>query len=73
MPRVAALGELARLEVYRLAGVGVLAVESDDEARTAWQALATDIAVVLLTPHAASALGNALTEPGGPMTVVLPS
>jgi len=72
MPNVAGLGELSRLEVYRLAGVGVLAAETDDEVRTAWQLLAEDTAVVLLTPRAAAALGSALTEPGAPMTVVVP-
>jgi hypothetical protein len=73
MPNVAGLGELSRLEVYRLAGVGVLAAETDDDVRTAWQSLAADTAIVLLTPNAAAALGSRLTEPGAPMTVVLPS
>ena len=73
MPQVAGLGELSRLEVYRLAGVGVLAAETDDDVRTAWQSLTEDTLVVLLTPRAAAALGNALAEPGVPMTVVLPS
>lgn len=73
MPQVAGLGELSRLEVYRLAGVGVLAAESDDDVRTAWQSLIEDALVVLLTPRAAAALGNAVAEPGVPMTVVLPS
>jgi hypothetical protein len=73
MPQVAGLGELSRLEVYRLAGVGVLAAESDDDVRTAWQSLTEDTLVVLLTPRAAAALGNAVAEPGVPMTVVLPS
>jgi vacuolar-type H+-ATPase subunit F/Vma7 len=73
MPQVAGLGELSRLEGYRLAGVGVLAAETDDDVRTAWQSLTKDTLVVLLTPRAAAALGNALAEPGVPMTVVLPS
>ena len=73
MPQVAGLGELSRLEGYRLAGVGVLAAETDDYVRTAWQSLTKDTLVVLLTPRAAAALGNALAEPGVPMTVVLPS
>lgn len=73
MPQAAGLGELSRLEGYRLAGVGVLAAETDDDVRTAWQSLTEDTLVVLLTPRAAAALGNALAEPGVPMTVVLPS
>lgn len=73
MSQVAGVGELSRLEVYRLAGVGVLAAETDDDVRTAWQSLTEETLVVLLTPRAAAALGNALAEPGAPMTVVLPS
>ena len=73
MPNVAGLGELSRLEVYALAGVGVLAAETDDDVRTAWQSLAADTTIVVLTPHAAATLGRRLTEPGAPMTVVLPS
>ncbi len=73
MPQIAGLGELSRLEVYRLAGVAVLAAETDDDVRTAWQSLTEDTLVVLLTPRAAAALGNAVAEPGVPMTVVLPS
>jgi len=73
MPQVTGPGELSRLEGYRLAGVGVLAAETDDDVRTAWQSLTEDTLVVLLTPRAAAALGNALAEPGVPMTVVLPS
>ncbi len=73
MPHVAGLGELSRLEVYRLAGVAVLAAETDDDVWTAWQSLAAGTAIVLLTPKAAAALGSTLTEPGAPMTVVLPS
>lgn len=73
MPQVTGLGELTRLEVYRLAGVAVLAAETDDDVRTAWLSLTRDTVVVLLTPRAAAALGNAVAEPGVPMTVVLPS
>ena len=73
MPTVAGLGELSRLEVYSLAGVGVLAAETDDDVRLGWQALNPEATIVLLTPKAASALGHRLTEPGAPMSVVLPS
>jgi vacuolar-type H+-ATPase subunit F/Vma7 len=64
---------MSRLEVYRLAGVSVLAARTDEQVRTAWRSLAADTVVVLLTPSAAAALGCALTAPGAPMTVVLPS
>ncbi|HNV10276.1 MAG TPA: hypothetical protein PKN27_02945 [Propionibacteriaceae bacterium] len=72
-PNVAALGELARLEGYRLAGAIVLAADTEDDVRRSWAGLADDTAVVLLTPRAADALGTARTAPGAPMTVVLPT
>jgi vacuolar-type H+-ATPase subunit F/Vma7 len=70
---VVALGELALLEGYRLAGAGVHAAETDDEVRRAWAALPPSAAVVILTPRAAEALGTSLADPHSPMTVVLPS
>jgi len=73
MPNVAGLGEMSRLEVFRLAGVDVVPATTEDEVRTAWRSLAPDTVVVLLTPSAAAALGSALTASGAPMNVVLPS
>jgi vacuolar-type H+-ATPase subunit F/Vma7 len=70
---VAALGEEALLEGFRLAGAIVHAAETDDEVRRAWDALPDNAAVVILTPRAAGALGGVLAEPHSPMTVVLPS
>ncbi|MHB1009676.1 MAG: hypothetical protein ACYC1E_10660 [Propionibacteriaceae bacterium] len=73
MPQVAGLGELSRLEVYRLAGVGLLPAETEDDVRAAWRSLGDDTLVVLLTPRAAAALGDLLDDATAPMTVVLPS
>jgi vacuolar-type H+-ATPase subunit F/Vma7 len=70
---VAALGEQSLLEGFRLAGASVYAAETDDEVRRAWTALQDDVAVVILTPRAAGALGAVLADPHSPMTVVLPS
>jgi vacuolar-type H+-ATPase subunit F/Vma7 len=70
---VAALGEQALLEGFRLAGVSVYPAETDDEVRRAWTALPGDSAVVILTPRAAGALGAVLADSHAPMTVVLPS
>jgi vacuolar-type H+-ATPase subunit F/Vma7 len=70
---VAALGEQALLEGYRLAGASIYAAETDDEVRGAWAVLPDKAAVVILTAGAAAALGSALADPHCPMTVVLPS
>ena len=70
---VAALGEQALLEGFRLVGASIYPAETDDEVRRAWTALPGEAAVVILTPRAAGALGAVLADPHSPMTVVLPS
>jgi len=70
---VAALGELALLEGFKLAGARVYGAETDDEVRRAWAALPERTGIVLLTPRAAEALGAAAADPLGPLTAVLPS
>ena len=70
---VAALGEQALLQGFRLAGAGLFAAETDDDVRAAWAAMPGNATVVILTPRAAGALGAVLTDPQSPMTVVLPS
>ena len=69
---VAALGELALVEGYGLAGALVLPAESDVEVLRAWAALPAGVSAVVLTPRAAAVLGPALTTPGAPMGVVMP-
>jgi vacuolar-type H+-ATPase subunit F/Vma7 len=73
---VVALGEAARVAGFALAGARVVPAETPDDVRAAWPALVdTDVAVVVLSPRAAAALGATLDEPprpGLPLTAVLP-
>lgn len=70
---IAAIGEPALLDGFRLAGVSVFAGFTDEEIINAWTALPQDTAIVLLTPHSARTLEPVLADPRSPMTVVLPS
>ena len=70
---VAAIGEQARLEGFRLAGVCIHACGSDQKILSAWNALPKGTSVVILTPRSARVLESALSDPGSPMTVVLPT
>lgn len=70
---VAAVGEPALLEGFKLAGARVYAAETDDDVRSAWTALPKHTGVVLLTRRAAEALGTAVADPNAPLTAVLPS
>ncbi|HEY3259735.1 MAG TPA: V-type ATP synthase subunit F [Pseudonocardiaceae bacterium] len=71
MTTVAAIGERTRVDGFALAGVLVQVADAAAEVRTAWQALPSDVAVVLLTPSAAAVL-DAECAATWPMTVVLP-
>lgn len=57
MSRAAVIGEPARTAGFALAGALVYPAETPDEARAAWAGLPADVAVVILTPRAASWLG----------------
>jgi vacuolar-type H+-ATPase subunit F/Vma7 len=70
--RVAVLGERALVEGYALGGARVLPADSPGEVRAAWAALAPDVAVVLVTPAAAGALGAPPVAGRRPLLVVLP-
>lgn len=70
---IAAIGEQALLDGFRLAGVSVFAGSTDEEILNAWRALPRDTAIVLLTPRSAQALEPVLADPHSPMTVVLPA
>lgn len=72
MPRVAVVGELTRVQGFALAGALVLVAEDAPAARSAWSSLADDVAVVVLTPRAAAALGDELERQRRPLTVVMP-
>lgn len=72
MTRAAAIGEHARVVGYALAGVEVRPAEDPAAARAAWQALAADVGLVLLTPAAHAAVADLLDERKETAVVVLP-
>src|SRR5215467_12485494 len=59
---VVALGEEMRIRGYALAAVRVVTAERPDEVVAAWERLPPDVAVLLLTPMARSALAGRLEE-----------
>ncbi|WP_201771949.1 hypothetical protein [Kutzneria albida] len=56
-----------------MAGAVVLPATEPEQVRRAWQSRPAGVEVVVLTPAAAAVLGTAVDEPGGPLSVVLPS
>ena len=72
MARVAVLGEEVSVQGYALAGADVLAADDADAAREAWDALPDDVAVVIVTPEAAAALGPERVDGLHPLVVVMP-
>ena len=60
MARVAAIGERVRVQGFRLAGALVFDAEEPTTVRAAWDGLPVDVAVVVLTPASAAALGRDL-------------
>ncbi|MFI7680994.1 V-type ATP synthase subunit F [Actinophytocola sp. NPDC049390] len=68
---VAVIGERVVVRGWSLAGAAVTAADDADAVRAAWRSLDTDVAVVVLTPAAASALEDEMAL-GAPLTVVLP-
>ncbi|MCQ1949880.1 hypothetical protein NNX28_08040 [Arthrobacter sp. zg-Y859] len=70
---VAAVGNPALLEGYRLAGAVLYPAAGAADVRAVWAGLPDSVCVVLLTPDAAAELGVELADPASPLTVVLPS
>ena len=66
---VAAIGEEVLVAGFGLAGVRVLPAERPEAVRAAWRDLPGDVALVILTPAAAAALGEPPLEP---LVAVLP-
>jgi len=60
MSRVAALGRWTELAGYPLAGVEVVDVRDPEAVRHAWDSLADDVALVLLTAEARRSLPDPL-------------
>jgi vacuolar-type H+-ATPase subunit F/Vma7 len=73
MARIAALGELTRVQGFGLAGALVLAADDAGAVHSAWDSLTADVDVVVLTPRAAAALGDEVGRRGWPLAVVMPS
>jgi len=72
MGQVVVLGEPVRVMGYALAGVLTIEAEGQDVAR-AWASLPSDTSLVVLTPAAARALGEAvLAERGDALIVTMP-
>jgi vacuolar-type H+-ATPase subunit F/Vma7 len=72
MARVAVLGEQVSVQGYALAGAVVLVAEDAGSALAAWDGLTDDVAVVILTPTAARALGPERLAGLHPLAVVMP-
>jgi len=74
MARAAVIGEAVRTAGFALAGAVVTTAETAEETRAAWRALPGDIAVLILTPHAAGWLRDppSLASRPGVLVVVMP-
>ncbi|WP_211589413.1 V-type ATP synthase subunit F [Microbispora sp. H11081] len=68
------IGEAVRVAAFGLAGALVRPAEDAEAVRAAWRTLEPHVAVVVLTPRAAEALGDEVARAvnGGPLTVVMP-
>lgn len=73
MGRIAAIGAAHRVQGFALAGAVTVAAETPDAVRRAWAALDPDVALVILTPSAAEALGEEPHDPSSTrLTAVMP-
>jgi vacuolar-type H+-ATPase subunit F/Vma7 len=73
MSHIVAIGERERLRGFALAGVEVAAADDPAETRAAWDSLAPEVALVILTPAAHAALsGSELDRRGQRLWVVMP-
>jgi len=72
MARAVVIGEAVRTAGFALAGAVVLPAESLEEARAAWDSLPADTAVLVLTPRAATWLGEAPRSRRDVLLVVMP-
>lgn len=69
----AVIGAQLAVEGYALAGARVYPAESQDEAIAAWEALAPDAIVLILTATAAAWLADRVTQRPEILTVVMSS
>lgn len=73
MSRIVALGEASRVAGFELAGVEVISAEDGAAVLDAWERLAPDTGVLLLTPAAAELLAERRRDHPRVLTVVMPS
>jgi vacuolar-type H+-ATPase subunit F/Vma7 len=71
--RVAVIGEPAAVAGYALVGAVVCVALDASAARSQWDSLPDDVAVVILTPLAARALGDRSKSAPARLAVVMPS
>lgn len=73
MARIAAIGERHRIEALGIAGVDARqAASTEEDAVIAWRDLPPDVAVLILTPKAAAALGGRIEERRDLLVTVMP-
>ncbi len=73
MSRAAAIGDERRLAGYALAGAEVVPALTEAEVAAAWDGLADDVALLVLTAEARALLGARLEERPEVVWVVVPS
>jgi len=72
MSLIAAIGERERVRGFAFAGVHVAAADDAQGARTAWRAVPANVALVILTPAARSALQAELDASEQLLCAVMP-
>ncbi|HYL08057.1 MAG TPA: hypothetical protein VEU76_05880 [Candidatus Udaeobacter sp.] len=72
MARIAALGEWRRIQALAIAGVEAHVAATDEAAVAEWSSLSADVAVLIVTRAAASALGKRIEERPNLLVTVLP-
>lgn len=74
MGLVVAIGESVYIQGYAVAGATTVVARTPEEVRRAWEGLDEVVSLVVLTPHAAAALGPAvLARTREPLVVELTS
>lgn len=68
---IAAIGEQALLEGFRLAGARLYPCQDEAQTLLAWKEMPDDTAVVILTQRSARALGGLIADASSPMSVVV--
>jgi vacuolar-type H+-ATPase subunit F/Vma7 len=72
MNAIVVLGEAGRTTGFGLAGARVVVADGESDVGAAWDALEDDVAMVVLTPAAATTLEGRLDERPDLLVAVLP-